>query len=113
MWRVDYSAAALRDFELIFDHLFDAYIAFGDDPEEAISRATDRLDKIQNAAEGLGKVPYQGTLRDDLLAGVRFVRRDRAVFWFTLDEAGQGVRVLAVFYGGQDHIRHMLGRLLE
>lgn len=37
---------------------------------------------------------------------------DRAIFWFDLDEAERVVRILAVFFGGQDHIRHMLRRLL-
>ena len=38
---------------------------------------------------------------------------DKAVFWFVLDEGQKIVRVLAVFFGAQDHIRHMLVRLLD
>ena len=33
--------------------------------------------------------------------------------WFVLDEGQKIVRVLAVFFGAQDHIRHMLVRLLD
>ena len=37
----------------------------------------------------------------------------RAIYWFDVDEGRRTVRVLAVFFGGQDHIRRMLIRLLE
>ena len=37
---------------------------------------------------------------------------DRAIYWFDVDEAARKVRILAVFFGGQDHVRHMLVRLL-
>ena len=33
--------------------------------------------------------------------------------WFDVDDDRQTVRVLAVFVGRQDHVRHMLARLLE
>jgi hypothetical protein len=37
---------------------------------------------------------------------------DRAIYWFDVNEAEQRVRILAIFFGGQDHVRHMLTRLL-
>ena len=40
------------------------------------------------------------------------MRIDRAVSWFDVDEALGKVRILAAFFGGQDHLRHMLFRLL-
>jgi len=54
----------------------------------------------------------QGTLRPDLLPGLRSVTRDRAIFYFDVDDDQRLVRVLAVFSGGQDHARTMLSRLL-
>jgi plasmid stabilization system protein ParE len=50
-------------------------------------------------------------LREDLRPGLRQVTKHRAVFYFTVDEAAERVRVLAVFFGGQDHLGLMLRRL--
>lgn len=112
MWTVEFAAAAERDFELIFDHLLQSYQDFGDNFDIAIDRAEQRVLSIQSSAEGLAKVPHQGTLRPDILDGLRFVRHDKAVYWFVAHEDRKMVQVLAIFYGGQDHIRHMLSRLL-
>lgn len=112
MWTVEFSAAAERDFELIFDHLLQSYQDFGDGFDQAFHRAEQRILSIQSSALDLAKSPYRGTLRPDILVGMRFVRRDKAVYWFVVDEGRQVVQVLAIFFGGQDHIRHMLTRLL-
>lgn len=61
--------------------------------------------------EALGSAPHQGTLRPDLRPGIRNATRERAVFYFEADDAARIVRVLAVFFGGQDHQRAMLLRL--
>ncbi len=112
VWTVELAAAAEQDFGLIFDHLYQTYRDFGDDPDVAFDRAERRLQSIQASALGLAKIPFQGTLRPDIRKGLRFVRHDKAVFWFVADEARQTIQVLAIFFGGQDHIRHMLTRLL-
>ena len=113
MWTVEFAAAAERDFELIFDYLVQAYQDFGDDIDLAFERAEQRLHTIQSSALDLAKVPYQGTLRPDIQESLRFVRHDKAVFWFMVHEDRQVVQVLAIFFGGRDHIRHMLTRLLS
>ncbi len=112
MWNVEFSADAEHDFELIFDHLIDSYMEFGEEIEEAFEHAVERLRGIRGSTQKLGISPQQGTLRDDIILGIRFVRLDKAVFWFHLDEQRQVVRALAVFFGAQDHIRHMLTRAL-
>ena len=56
--------------------------------------------------------PFRGECHDDLLPGLRHLTIDRAIYWFDLNEAEQRVRVLAIFFGSQDHVRHMLTRLL-
>ena len=43
--------------------------------------------------------------------GLRHVTKNRAVIYFDVYEATQSIRVIAVFFGGQDHQRHMLKRL--
>lgn len=113
MWTVEFAAAAERDFELIFDHLLQSYQDFGDDFDIAIERAEQRILAIQSSAKDLAKIPYQGTLRPDILDELRFVRHKKVVYWFIANEGRKTVRVLAIFYGGQDHIRHMLTRLLS
>ena len=50
--------------------------------------------------------------RNDLMPGLRQGTEDKVIFYFTLDEAKARLNVLAIFYGGQDHQRRMLMRLL-
>jgi toxin ParE1/3/4 len=109
---IEFSADAEHDFELIFDHLFESYTAFGESTEEALSHAARRVMNIRKAVDRLARSPLRGTTRDDILPGVRFLATARAIYWFDVDQKARKVRVLAVFFGGQDHIRHMLVRLL-
>lgn len=109
---IEFSADAERDFELIFDHLFESYIAFGESVDEALDRAARRVMDIRKAADRLTSFPVRGTARDDILPGIRFLAIERAIYWFDVNQTARKVRILAVFFGGQDHIRHMLVRLL-
>ena len=109
---IEFSADAERDFDLIFDHLFESYMAFGEGTEEALDHTAQRIMAIRKAADRLASFPLRGTARDDILPGVRFLAIARAIYWFDVDQTARKVRILAVFFGGQDHIRHMLVRLL-
>jgi plasmid stabilization system protein ParE len=109
---IEFSADVERDFSLIFDHLFESYVAFGESTEEALDHAARRVMGIAKAADRLATFPLRGTARDDILPGIRFVAIARAIYWFDVDQTARKVRILAVFFGGQDHIRHMLVRLL-
>jgi plasmid stabilization system protein ParE len=110
-FRVERSIETDADLEAIFDFLFQAYLDFGDSPDEALERAVARIEQIEAAMLSLGAAPHQGTLRPDLLPGLRAVTKQRAVFYFDVDEGEQLVRVLAVFFGGPDLQRAMLRRL--
>ena len=112
-WRVERSEDTDRDLEAIFDFLFEVAIGVGDAPEEAFVRASRRIAAIEQAMLGLGRAPLQGTSHPDLLPGLRHVTKDRAIFYFEVDERARRVRVLAIFHGGQDHQRSMLVRLLR
>jgi plasmid stabilization system protein ParE len=105
------SRASDRDLALIFDHLAESYRGVGEDEREAIERAAARVTTIEDAMEALGAAPFQGTLMPTLMPSLRRVTKDRAIFYFTVDEAQERVVVLAVFFGGQDHQRRMLLRL--
>jgi toxin ParE1/3/4 len=107
------SLAADRDRELIFDHLVKSYTRLGDDPADAFDRASKRVATVDAAMDGLGRAPFQGTLREDAKPGLRQVTKDSAIFFFLTNEAAGRVDVLAVFFGGQDHQRRMLSTLLS
>ena len=112
-YKVERGTAAERDLDAIFDFLLASYLHFGDDLERSFERATARVQRIKDELRSLGRSPHQGTLRPKLMAGLRHVTKDRAVFYFTVDDEARVVRVLAVFFGGQDHQNIMLRRLLE
>ena len=112
-WRVEFAAAAERDFGLIFDHLYASYREFGEAPDAAATRAAERIEKILANVERIAAAPYRGEPHEDVLPGLRHLTLDRAIYWFTLDDAAGLVRILAIFFGGQDHQRHMLVRLLK
>lgn len=109
----DFAAAAERDFALIQGHLIDSYIAFGETPAEAAGRAAQRVSGILDDALRIATAPFRGQRHDDLLPGLRQLAFGKATFWFAVDEAEGLLRVLAVFFGGQDQQRRMLLRLLE
>ncbi len=112
-WTLEFSAAAERDFEQIFDHLYSTYVEFGDSPKSAYALASERVDKIREDAHRMATAPHRGDNRDDILSGVRSLTLNGATYWFDLDDARQEITVLAVFYGGQDQVTHMLRRLLS
>jgi len=89
-----------------------AYQAFGEQPVEAAQHAQARLEAIITAAERLALAPLRGEAHDDLLPGLRHLTLDSAVYWFRPLPPVREIQVLAVFFGGQDHQRHMLVRLL-
>ena len=97
---------------MIFDHLFESYRSFGESVETALDHCEDRIRGIRQEADRLCAAPNRGERLDDLLPGLQHLTIDRAIFWFDVNEAEQRVRILAIFFGGQDHIRHMLTRLL-
>jgi len=112
-YRVERSEASDRDLEVIFDFLFEAALGFGEDEATAFQRASTRILEIEDAMNALGDVPHQGTLHLDFSDGLRSVTKGRAIFYFDVDDTKQRVRILAIFFGGQDHQRRMLLRLLS
>jgi toxin ParE1/3/4 len=110
--RIEFSAEAERDFALIFDHLFESYLGFGESVEAALDHCEARIRDIRQEVDRLAAAPFRGESHDDLLPGLRHLTIGRAIYWLDVNEAEQRVRVLAIFFGSQDHVRHMLTRLL-
>lgn len=110
-YHVERSVDTDDDLAAIFDFLLNSYMEFGDARDDALERAAARIEGIEHEMLALGDAPHQGTLRPDLLAGLRSVTKQRAIFYFDVDDDLRLVRVLAIFFGGQDHQRAMLQRL--
>ena len=111
-YRIEFAEVSERDLELIFDHLFESYLGLGESTVLALEHASVRIRDIRAAAESLTLFPERGLARGDILPGLRFMVMDRAIYWYDVDDQAQAVRVLGIFFGGQDHIRRMLIRLL-
>lgn len=111
-WEIEFSAAAERDLELIFFHLADSFVEFGTSRSAAAEQALARVQNIRDKAGRIASAPQRGEAHDELLPGLRHLTLDKAIYWFLVDEKQGRVRVLAIFYGGQDHQRQMLLRLL-
>ncbi len=77
-----------------------------------MNHAARRVMAIRKVADRLASFPLRITTRDDILPAIRFFAVAHAIYWFDVDQAARKARILAVFFGGQDHIRHMLVRLL-
>ena len=99
------------DLDRIHDHLIESYIRLGDPFSDAFDRAEARIQAIEMDLETLAQAPYQGTLSPEIAPGLRHVTKNRAIFYFQVDEARQVILVLAVFFGGQDHGQHIMDRL--
>lgn len=111
-YQIELSADAERDFGLIFDHLYASYSALGESVAEALDHAERRTLAIRAAVARIALAPHRGERHDRLLPGLRHLSIERAIYWFEVDGHMRRVRVLAVFFGGQDHIQLMLERLL-
>ena len=90
-------AEAVRDFKLIFDHLFESLLGFRDSVELAIDQCEARIQNILQEADRLGEAHFGGESHDDLLPSLRHLIIDRATYWFDVNGAGQQLRVLASF----------------
>lgn len=110
-YKVQLSEESEVDLDRIFDHLVEAHIHLGEPLEEAVDHAAQRLRKIRTDIFALGRAPYQGTLSPQIAQGLRHVTKNRGIIYFDIDDVMQSVRVIAVFFGGQDHEHHILKRL--
>jgi len=71
------------------------------------------VERIKTDMGALAALPHQGTRCDDWAPDLRRVTKDRAIFRFTVDGEARLVRVLAIFFGAQEHQREMLRRLMR
>ena len=112
-WTVVFAADAADDLALIEAHLVETYCSLGEAFHESSRHAQVRVEAIVSTAERLSIAPYRGESHDDLLPGLRHLALERAIYWFRVIPELREVQVLAIFFGSQDHQRHMLVRLLQ
>lgn len=95
----------------IFRFLVTSYTALGEPISDAVENAERRVRRIESEMMRLGAAPHQGTLLPDLLPDLRCVTKNSAIFYFSVKTELRQIQVLAVFFGGQDHGRHIVKRL--
>jgi toxin ParE1/3/4 len=62
------------------------------------------VDAIVNFCQSLATFPQRGTMRDDLMPGLRITNyRKNAVIAFFVDVDAETVSIIDVFYGGQNY----------
>ena len=112
-WRIEVAAEAEHDLALLFQHFADSYRVLGASRDEAAGQAATRVRRIVEATGRLAIAPHRGASHDDWLPGLRHLTLDGAIYWFQVQDTERRIRVLAIFFGGQDHQRGMLLRLLQ
>ena len=110
-YKVLRARAVTEDLGSIHDHLVESYCELGDGITDALDRADGRVQAIEDAMMRLGAVAHQGTLCEDVMPRLRRVTKDKAILYFIADDDLAEVRVLAVFFSGQDYLRHIVERL--
>lgn len=113
VYKVLLAEAVTTDLVRIYDHLIETYIELGDDLREAVDRVAERVRGIENHITRLAAAPYQGTLCPEIMPDLRRVTKGRAILYFVVNEGELELRILAVFFSGQDHLRHIVARLVK
>jgi plasmid stabilization system protein ParE len=107
------AASVTRDLAAIRQHLISSYEEFGDTRQAATGRATVRLREAFDYMQTFASHPHRGTVHPELQAGIRHVTHRNFVFYFEIEEQGAEVKILAVFFGGSDHLRQIVGRFAK
>ncbi len=113
VWQIELSDVIASDLDSIEDFIFESVIALGEPRAKAASMADRRVRAILSDVSALSRAPHQGTLCSDLGPTTRRATKDRAILYFDLIEDRQLIRILAIFFGGQDHDTRILTRLLS
>ncbi len=112
VYEIRFSDQAIKDLDQIADHLAASFLGFGDTVGDAYDKAAKRVLKLTRQMVTLENHPYRGTVASALRSGLRYLSIERAVVYFEVEESAETIHVLSVFFGGQDHQRHMIERLI-
>jgi len=111
LYTVRRAASVTRDLSAIRRHLINSYEIFGDTHFAATERAAVRLREAFDYMQTFATHPQRGTVHPELKGGVRQVTDRNFIYYFEIDEKSVEVGVLAVFFGGADHLRQIVERL--
>ena len=109
-YSVSRAADVTRDLDLIEEHLVQGYHEFGDDLEDAMIRATARINETLAYMRTFAAHPHRGTEHPKIRPGIRTLTNKSVVFYFEIAEPSSEIRILATFFGGADHRRQILDR---
>jgi plasmid stabilization system protein ParE len=102
-----------RDFSRIRQHLIRSYQEFGDTKAIATERANARIRAAFDYMLTFATHPHRGTVHPELRDSVRHVTAQQFVYYFEIDDHRAEVRILTVFFGGEDHSEQIAERLRE
>lgn len=105
------AASVPRDISAIRAHLIRSYRAFGDTYAEAAERASDRIRGALDYMRTFESRPHRGTMHPGQVEEIRHVTSEDFIFYFKINEKSAEVSIIAVFFGGEDHLRRIEQRL--
>lgn len=106
-------ANVARDLSRIRKHLIRSYQEFGDTRTVATERANSRIRAAFDYMLTFSAHPHRGTVHSELRDSVRHVTAQQFVYYFEIDDRLAEVRILTVFFGGEDHLEQIAERLRE
>ncbi|MBS0641367.1 MAG: type II toxin-antitoxin system RelE/ParE family toxin [Proteobacteria bacterium] len=107
------AASVIRDIAAIRRHLVRTYQEFGDAQPIATERAGERIRDAFSYMQGFATYPYRGTVHPELQGDIRHVTDKGFIYYFEIDELVDEVKILAVFFRGEDHLRKIAERLSQ
>ena len=102
-----------RDLSRIRKHFIRSYQEFGDTKAIATERANARIRAAFDYMLTFAIHPHRGPMHSELRDSVRHVTAQQYVYCFEIDDRLTEVRILAVFFGGEDHLEQIAERLRE
>ncbi|CAO3351713.1 type II toxin-antitoxin system RelE/ParE family toxin [Azospirillum palustre] len=110
-YEVRYAPIVTRDFEHIVDYLVQAYLELGDDAQRATERAARRIIEATDYLRTFTAYPHRGTEHPEIQPGIRTVTSNKFIFYFSVDDSLAEVLIVAVFFGGVNHLQQIVDRL--
>ena len=106
------SDAFHKDLKVIGRHLFKSYRdILKESPAKAADRVVARLEEANAYVRTFQNNPHRGTEHPQIRAGLRSVTHRDFIYIFMVDDEKLHVRVLATFFGGEDHHRKFADRI--
>jgi len=93
-----------RDLSRIRKHFIRSYQEFGDTKAIATERANARIRAAFDYMLTFAIHPHRGTVHPELRDSVRHVTAQQFVCYFETDDHRTEVRLLSVFFAGEDHL---------